>query len=92
MAKNLRIMGLVQGVGYRYNFHAMACALQLSGWVRNRVDGSVEATVSGPADALDRIVEWSRHGPVGARVIEVSIAELDDAPLPQGKFEIWPTA
>ncbi|OHC83538.1 MAG: acylphosphatase [Rhodospirillales bacterium RIFCSPLOWO2_12_FULL_67_15] len=92
MAKQLRITGLVQGVGYRYNFHAQARALNLTGWVRNRLDGSVEASVSGSDPALEKIVEWARRGPPGARVTEVLIAETDDTPKPQGEFEIWPTA
>jgi acylphosphatase len=91
MAKNLRIVGLVQGVGYRYSFHAQARALHLSGWVRNRIDGSVDASVSGNSEALKKIVDWAWQGPVGAQVTEVSVAEVDDALLPQGRFEIWPT-
>jgi acylphosphatase len=91
MAKHLRIVGLVQGVGYRASFEAQARALQLSGWVRNRVDGSVEAMVSGDADALGEIIDWARRGPRAARVDEVSVAEIDDAVVQQGKFLIIAT-
>jgi acylphosphatase len=56
MAKHLRIAGIVQGVGYRASFEAQARALGLSGWVRNRRDGSVEAMVSGDAQAIEKMI------------------------------------
>jgi acylphosphatase len=90
LAKHLRIAGIVQGVGYRAAFAAKARALQLSGWVRNRRDGSVEVTVSGSTGALDSIIDWARRGPPGAQVREISIAEADDPPA-EGKFEILPS-
>ena len=91
MAKQLNIAGIVQGVGYRAAFHAEATALGLSGWVRNRRDGSVEATVCGDAQALDAIIAWARRGPAGAKVSQVSVNTVDDAAAPLGTFEIWPT-
>ena len=91
MAKQLNITGIVQGVGYRAAFHAEAVALGLSGWVRNRRDGSVEATVRGDAQALEASVAWARRGPAGAKVSEVSVSAVDAAAAPLGKFEIWPT-
>jgi acylphosphatase len=75
MPVRLRITGLVQGVGYRAAFAAKARELDLSGWVRNRVDGSVEALVDGDAQALDTIAEWARRGPAGSRVQEVQVNE-----------------
>lgn len=91
MAKHLRIAGVVQGVGYRAAFATTAHALQLSGWVRNRFDGSVEATVRGPAEALGDIIDWAWHGPSGAQVREVSVTEVADAMAADGRFEILPT-
>jgi acylphosphatase len=87
MAKHLRIIGIVQGVGYRASFEAQARALRLSGWVRNRVDGSVEAMVSGDAEALKKIIDWARRGPRAARVDDVSIADVEDALVQQGRFQ-----
>jgi acylphosphatase len=87
MAKHLRIVGLVQGVGYRASFEAQARAHRLSGWVRNRVDGSVEAMVSGDEEALRKIVEWARRGPRAARVDDVSVSDVDDGLTERGTFQ-----
>lgn len=91
MAKHLRIEGIVQGVGYRVAFSRQARALLLSGWVRNRLDGSVEAVVTGDTDALQKIVEWARRGPPGAKVSKVTVLDTDDAQVTLGKFERLPT-
>ncbi|HZW12988.1 MAG TPA: acylphosphatase [Noviherbaspirillum sp.] len=91
MAKHLLIVGLVQGVGYRASFEAQARALKLAGWVRNRADGSVEAAVRGAPDAIDGIITWSQRGPAAARVREVAIADIDDASIPEERFEVLPT-
>jgi acylphosphatase len=56
----------------------MACEAQrlgVTGWVRNRSDGSVEALVAGHDPLLDAIVEWAQRGPPGARVVGVEVAE-----------------
>lgn len=82
-ARLLRIRGLVQGVGYRNALHREATRLGLSGWVRNRSDGSVEALVAGPAPALDGLIAWARRGPPAARVAEVSW-EAVQAPVEAG--------
>jgi acylphosphatase len=75
ITRRLRITGRVQGVGYRWSLTQEARQLGLNGWVRNRLDGSVEAVVSGPADAVDAIVEWAKRGPTLARVEGVEISE-----------------
>jgi acylphosphatase len=91
VAKHLHIIGRVQGVGYRAAFSREAQARTLSGWVRNRADGSVEATVSGDAEALAKMIAWARHGPAGARVLQVSITDAADSTVTQGAFDILPT-
>lgn len=70
-ARLVRIRGHVQGVGYRNALHARAAALGLSGWVRNRSDGSVEALVAGAPAGMEAILEWARRGPPAARVSHV---------------------
>jgi acylphosphatase len=71
ICRNLRIHGRVQGVGYRWSLSAEAKRLGLTGWVRNRRDGSVEALVSGPPEAIDALVVWAHRGPPMARVDSV---------------------
>jgi acylphosphatase len=85
MAKQLRISGLVQGVGFRYSMVEEARVLGLSGWVRNRRDGTVEAVVDGPPEAVNAILAWARRGPPGARVTDVQIADVP------GDFERFET-
>jgi acylphosphatase len=91
MAKHLIIVGVVQGVGYRASFEAQARALELSGWVRNRSDGSVEAMVRGDAAALQKIIDWARLGPAGAQVRKVSVVDSDDALVDDMAFKRLPT-
>lgn len=69
---HVEVRGRVQGVGYRWFVRSRAEELRLSGWVRNRPDGSVEAEAEGDAEALARFVEALRLGPPGARVEHVS--------------------
>ena len=75
------IVGRVQGVFYRAWTRDRARALGLSGWVRNRADGAVEAVVSGPVEAVETLLAECRHGPPAARVDDVTVepAEPVDA-------------
>jgi acylphosphatase len=75
MAKHLTINGRVQGVGYRAGMIDEARRLGVTGWVRNRRDGTVEAVVDGAPAAIDAIVAWARRGPRGAAVTDVAIAD-----------------
>lgn len=89
IVRHLRIHGLVQGVYYRQSLQEQAQALEVTGWVRNRLDSSVEAVVCGSPQALERLIEWSRTGPPAAVVSEVVVTET------QGQysgFERLPTA
>jgi len=88
MAKRLRISGRVQGVGFRYSMWSEAARLGISGWVRNRRDGSVEAVVDGAEDAVKAIIAWARSGPRGARVAALEVSEIEGSFT---RFEQLPT-
>ena len=66
--KHLVVRGLVQGVGFRWYALEAASRLGLTGWVKNRPDGSVEAEAEGPADDVDEFAAALRRGPQAARV------------------------
>lgn len=73
--KHLIIEGRVQGVFYRDSARRQARSLGLTGWVRNRSDGAVEAVVEGPGDHVGLFVDWCRRGPSAARVDRVQETE-----------------
>ncbi|BDZ63586.1 acylphosphatase [Agromyces mangrovi Wang et al. 2018] len=68
--------GMVQGVGYRWWTRAEAQRLGVSGWVKNRLDGRVEAEAEGDAQAVAALVDWMRGGPPSATVTAVETAEV----------------
>ena len=86
----LQISGRVQGVGFRYSMQQEATRLGLSGWVRNRRDGSVEALVQGSDEAVAALVAWARRGPAGASVTALQVASAEAQPALAG-FEQLPT-
>lgn len=92
VTRHLRIAGRVQGVGYRYALRCAALARGLTGWVRNRRDGSVEAVLQGEAANVEAVLAWAQRGPPAARVTGVDArhapAELD---RPYAGFEELPT-
>ena len=69
----LRITGKVQGVWFRGWTVKTARGLGLTGWVRNRRNGAVEALIHGPHLSLEAMVFASRQGPPAARVTEVAV-------------------
>jgi acylphosphatase len=70
-ALHLLISGRVQGVSFRYYTRQKAAELGVDGWVRNLMNGKVEAWVQGEAGAVDKMVSWCRQGPPSARVDEI---------------------
>ena len=68
----------MQGVGYRIWMTRTAASLRLRGWVRNRRDGSVEALMIGPPEAVAAMIEASRKGPFGAQVEDVTVTPDQD--------------
>ena len=89
IGRRLRIHGLVQGVSFRDWAVRAARSRGLTGWVRNRRDGSVEALVVGEPDAVDAFTADCRQGPVAARVDRIDHREESASPI-EG-FTIRPT-
>ena len=89
--KSIRVLisGRVQGVGYRAWCERTASALGLSGWVRNRRSGEVEAVFSGPADTVAEMLRRTHEGPRFAHVVTVETVSGND-PV-SGPFEVRET-
>ena len=87
----LTITGRVQGVGYRDWLVDTGRELGLAGWVRNRIDGSVEALIVGEDAAVGAMIDACRRGPSLARVDEIDVDPVDLDILPEG-FRRLPTA
>lgn len=75
VTKHLTITGRVQGVSYRYYLSYKAKQFNITGWVRNRHDGSVEAMVQGTAENIEALVVRARRGPPKADVTDVVVSE-----------------
>ena len=88
ITRHLLIHGRVQGVGFRNYLEYKAQQLGISGWVRNRNDGSVEAVVHGPEAAVASIIECARCGPHASQVRGVTIRDGEGI---YGSFEVRET-
>lgn len=76
IARNIRVTGKVQGVWFRGWTVETARALGISGWVRNRRDGSVEVLAVGDVAAVQRLIERLHQGPPSSRVEQVVVQEV----------------
>jgi acylphosphatase len=86
LTRRVLIEGYVQGVGYRAFACRAALRLGISGWVRNRRDGTVEALITGMPDRVERMLAELRRGPYGAHVRSVRLIEPGDAEWTAGAF------
>lgn len=77
IARHVTVSGRVQGVGFREGLVAVATKAGLVGWVRNRIDGTVEALLQGEDAAVERVSDWCRHGPPAARVSHADVRAVD---------------
>lgn len=73
------IEGRVQGVFFRAHTQEMADLLNLTGWVKNRRDGRVEALFEGEKTKVQQMIEWCHRGPQEARVTKVLVTWEDFA-------------
>ena len=72
----LKISGTVQGVYFRQSTKEKALELNISGWVRNCNDGSVELEAEGEDADLKNFIEWCYHGPAASIVRGVEIKTI----------------
>jgi len=87
----VRVCGDVQGIGYREACVRRAHALAVTGWVRNRMDGSVEAMLQGSPEQLAAMCAWLSEGMSAALVDELQVIEVEP-PFPRyDSFERLPT-
>jgi acylphosphatase len=91
---HLLIHGRVQGVGFRESLVFEAARLGVRGWVRNRLDGTVEAVLDGAPDARDALAAWAQRGPDLAYVTRVQArpASAAETSLIGAAFTRLPTA
>jgi acylphosphatase len=91
---HIKITGRVQGVGFRYWTIKEAKKRNLSGWVRNRRDGSVEVFFSGNQEDVSSMLSVCKKGPVFSKVVSITPVSTKDAPMPpykEGEFDYKPT-
>jgi len=89
-AVHLVVVGRVQGVAFRVRAVDEAMRLGLTGWVRNRHDGTVEAKAEGTPEAVLAFVAWCHHGPPSARVEEVQVTAVAPTGMDRG-FQVGTT-
>ena len=74
----LKIIGLVQGVGFRASTVRQASRLHLKGFVRNEPDGSVYIEAEGPTIGIQELITWCHQGPKFAKVSRVIVDEIPE--------------
>ena len=84
--RRVLVQGHVHGVFFRETTKRRALAAGVVGWVRNRADGTVEAVFEGEREAVERVVDYMREGPRGARVDWVDVES--EEPTGLAGFEI----
>ncbi|HEU5476348.1 MAG TPA: acylphosphatase [Gaiellaceae bacterium] len=72
--RHVLVYGFVQGVGFRFAVEREASSRGVAGWVRNRLDGAVEAVFEGEPEDVEALVAFCRKGPRGAEVRRVEVA------------------
>ncbi len=75
---HLLIKGEVQGVFYRATAKEIADKLRVTGWIKNKWDGNVEALATGDEESLQKFIEWCRQGPKKAEVTDVIVTKKEE--------------
>jgi acylphosphatase len=75
--RHVVVHGQVQGIGFRFSARVEAQRLGVSGWVRNRSDGAVEAEIEGEPPVIDAMLGWFDEGPPGASVTTMITSDLE---------------
>lgn len=70
---HVKISGRVQGVFFRYETQALAEQIGTKGWIRNTLEGGVEAIFEGEKEKVERMLDFCRSGPPGAKVTNVEV-------------------
>ncbi len=76
IARRAVLSGRVQGVGFRFFAESAAREARITGWVRNRHDGTVETVAEGEAEDVRRYLDRLRAGPIGSRVTALDEEEV----------------
>ena len=78
---NVKIIGKVQGVGFRFSTYEKFVELGLQGKAENTADGLL-VDAEGPEEKLPQLIEWCKQGPVGARVENIEVIEMTEPFMP----------
>ena len=73
MKKHIIITGKVQGVGFRYWLHKAAIQRNVTGWVRNKISGEVEALLIGKDEEINSLINLCEIGPLSSEVTKVQV-------------------
>ena len=76
--KHIKIYGNVQGVGYRYWLQSFALEYEIYGWVKNNVEGEVEAVLIGEEEVVINLIEQCYLGPPNANVKKIIVEDILD--------------
>ena len=92
LVRRVVVEGLVQGVGYREFARRAALRFGVSGWVRNRSDGTVEALIIGAPAVVEAMLVEMRRGPRGAAVTGLALLDPEGVDAaPAGTFVVRST-
>ena len=91
ITRHIKVIGRVQGIGYRRWAENVAIDLHLSGWVRNNADGAVEIMVKGEPNNVNQFLQQCLKGPAFSMVLAlqpISVPIAAPAPIEEGVFKI----